>query len=176
MQSYLSAWKNHVEAIAQLLTGVRHLFLVGRGPSLAAVGTGSLIVKEPDHLHAEGMSSAAFHHGPFEMLNEETFVLVFAGDSKTQNLSRKLFEDVRRHRGRAELVSDNTGPILAAQSTAMYSSDPGDTTRANDHAGNGRTIRTRTGTIRLGYEDHGYGIAGCPRLCQETGPWSPSSS
>ena len=43
------------------------------------------------------------------MLNEETFVLVFAGDSKTQNLNRKLFEDVRQHRGRAELVSDNTG-------------------------------------------------------------------
>ena len=57
----------------------RHLFLVGQGASLAAVGTGAGIVKEADHFHGEGMSSAAFRHGPFEMLSDETFVLVFGG-------------------------------------------------------------------------------------------------
>jgi len=79
-----------------LLTGVRHLFLVGRGLSLAAVGTGALIVNEADHFHAEGMSSAAFRHGAFAMVDEETFVVVFAGDGKTQSLNGKLLEDVRR--------------------------------------------------------------------------------
>ena len=51
-----------------LLNNTRHLFLVGRGASLASVATGALIIKESDHFHAEGMSSAAFRHGPFEML------------------------------------------------------------------------------------------------------------
>jgi glucosamine--fructose-6-phosphate aminotransferase (isomerizing) len=80
--------------------------MVGRGSSLAAVGTGALIVKEAAHSHAEGMSSAAFRHGPFEMLNEETFVLVFSGDSRTRDLNRRLLEDVRDRRGRAELASE----------------------------------------------------------------------
>ena len=107
VHSYLAEWKNHVQSLAQMLKGIRHLFLVGRGSSLAAVGTGALIVKESDHFHAEGMSSAAFRHGPFEMLSEETFVLVFSGDSKTRNLNRRLLNDVREHQGRAELVTEH---------------------------------------------------------------------
>jgi glutamine---fructose-6-phosphate transaminase (isomerizing) len=106
VRDYLSHWKEHVQDLAQMLSGARHLFLVGRGASLAAVGTGALIIKESDHFHAEGMSSAAFRHGPFEMLSDETFVLVFAGEQKTRELNRRLFEDVRGQRGRAEFVGE----------------------------------------------------------------------
>jgi len=53
------------------------------------------------------MSSAAFRHGPFEMLSEETFVLVFSGDSRTRDLNQRLLEDVRERQGRAELVSED---------------------------------------------------------------------
>ena len=63
-----------------------------------------MIVKESDHFHAEGMSSAAFRHGPFEMLGSETFVLVFAGDAKTRDLNQRLLDDIRQQEGRAELV------------------------------------------------------------------------
>jgi glutamine---fructose-6-phosphate transaminase (isomerizing) len=105
VQTYLDRWKQHVQSLAQLLRGTRHLFLVGRGMSLAAVGTGALIVKESDHFHAEGMSSAAFRHGPFEMLSDETFVLVFEGDDRTRDLNRRLLEDIQERKGRTELVS-----------------------------------------------------------------------
>lgn len=105
---YLADWKNHVQNLAQLLAGIRHLFLVGRGSSLAAVGTGALIVKESDHFHAEGMSSAAFRHGPFEMLSEETFVLVFSGDNRTRELNHRLLQDICEQQGRAEFVSETS--------------------------------------------------------------------
>lgn len=106
VRDYLARWREHVQRLAQMLKGIRHLFLVGRGASLAAVGTGALIVKESDHFHAEGMSSAAFRHGPFEMLGDETFVLVFVGEGKTRELNQRLFEDVREEQGRAELVGE----------------------------------------------------------------------
>jgi glucosamine--fructose-6-phosphate aminotransferase (isomerizing) len=109
VEAYLSEWKRHVQSFAQLLQGIRHLFLVGRGASLAAVGTGALIIKESDHFHAEGMSSAAFRHGPFEMLSDEIFVLVFAGDEPTRDLNKRLVEDIRQKRGRTELVGDDAG-------------------------------------------------------------------
>lgn len=108
VESYLNEWKAHVRCLVGVLNGIRHLFLVGRGSSLAAVGTGALIVKESDHFHAEGMSSAAFRHGPFEMLSQETFVLVFSGDGKTRDLNRGLVQDIREQQGRAELVSEDT--------------------------------------------------------------------
>lgn len=108
VSSYVRDWKSHIREISEYLKRVRHLFFVGRGRSLAAVGTGALIVKESDHFHAEGMSSAAFRHGPFEMLNDETFVLVFAGDAKTRDLNQRLLKDIREEQGVAELVSENS--------------------------------------------------------------------
>jgi glutamine---fructose-6-phosphate transaminase (isomerizing) len=106
--AYLSVWKDHVNDVSPKLAGTRHLFLVGRGPSLAAVGTGALIIKEAAHFHAEGMSSAAFRHGPLEMLSGETFVLVFAGEEKTRELNVRLFEEIREQGGRAGLVGEDT--------------------------------------------------------------------
>ena len=104
VQTYLSDWKQHVRSLTKLLNGTRQLFLVGRGRSRAAVETGALIVKESAHFSAEGMSSAAFRHGPFEMLSEEILVLVFAGDEPTRSLNERLAEDIPQQGGRAELV------------------------------------------------------------------------
>jgi glutamine---fructose-6-phosphate transaminase (isomerizing) len=101
---YLSNWKDSVRSFAGKLTRMRRLFLVGRGASLAAVGTGALIIKESAHFHAEGMSSAAFRHGPLEMLSRETYVLVFAGDPKTKELNCRLWQDIREKDGKAEIV------------------------------------------------------------------------
>jgi glucosamine--fructose-6-phosphate aminotransferase (isomerizing) len=95
-----------LQDLSQMLEGARNLFLLGRGPSLAAVGAGALTIKESDHFHAEGMSSAAFRHGPFEMLSDETFVLVFTGEDKTHELNLSLFADIREKGGRAELVGE----------------------------------------------------------------------
>ena len=124
VRDYLAQWKEYVRELAQVMKGTRHLFLVGRGSSLAAVGTGALIVKESDHFHAEGMSSAAFRHGPFEMLSEETFVLVFAGEHKTRELNQRLFADVRDERGRAELVGEGAAFPSCALPSAPQSIHP----------------------------------------------------
>lgn len=105
--AYLADWENYVVALHKILLQVRHLFFVGRGASLAAVGTGALIVKEADHFHAEGMSSAAFRHGPIEMLSDETFVLVFSGDARTRELNLRLLSDIQQQSGRAELVGED---------------------------------------------------------------------
>jgi glucosamine--fructose-6-phosphate aminotransferase (isomerizing) len=102
--AYLNSWREHVLELAAALDGVDNLFLVGRGISLAAVGTGALITKESTHYHAEGMSSAAFRHGPMEMASEKTFVGVFSGVETTRALNAKLVDDVRRKGGRAELI------------------------------------------------------------------------
>lgn len=106
---YLGRWKDHVECVLPSLGGVCQLFLAGRGVSLAAVGTGALILKESTQFPCEGLSSAAFRHGPFEMVGRETYVLVFAGEARTRALNKGLFRDIRANGGRAELVSQKTG-------------------------------------------------------------------
>ena len=50
------------------------------------------------------MSSAAFRHGPMEMLGADALVLVFSGDARTAELNRRLLEDIRGHGRRGEMV------------------------------------------------------------------------
>lgn len=94
VEAYLARWREHVEELTQKLSGIRSLFLVGRGESMAAAGLGAMVQKEAAHFHAEGMSSAALRHGPFEMLGPESFVVVFEGGEKVSPLNRRLVEDV----------------------------------------------------------------------------------
>ena len=91
---YLEGWREHVDQLAWLMNtaDMTQLFLVGRGASLAAVLTGGLILKESTHTAAEGMSSAAFRHGPLEMAGPGTVVLVFGGDGTFHDLTRRLCE------------------------------------------------------------------------------------
>jgi glucosamine--fructose-6-phosphate aminotransferase (isomerizing) len=108
--AYLENWRQHVADAALALAGARHLFYLGRGSSLAAAGTAGLITKESTHRHAEGMSAAAFRHGPMEMVDASVFALVFEGDPATAGLNRHLAADIRRAGGHAVLASADTEP------------------------------------------------------------------
>jgi glucosamine--fructose-6-phosphate aminotransferase (isomerizing) len=107
VETYLASWREHVEELATLLPGTRAVYYVGRGPSLGTAGAAGLITKEATHRPSEGMSSAAFRHGPMEMLDEGVVVFVFAGEPKTRPLNETLVDDVRAAGGRAFLVADD---------------------------------------------------------------------
>jgi glutamine---fructose-6-phosphate transaminase (isomerizing) len=99
-----------VAHLAHTLKDVRSLFLVGRGDSLATTGTGALITKEAARFHAEGMSSAAFRHGPLEMVNPDMYVLVLRGDATTRALNERLLADILQHGGRGALLDIDPAP------------------------------------------------------------------
>jgi len=110
VESYLAGWREHAAHLTIEFAGLRHLFLTGRGASLAAVGTGALILKESTRFHAEGMSSPAFRHGPLEMVNPGLHALVFAGEPATAPLNESLVRDIRAAGGRAWWVGE-TAPV-----------------------------------------------------------------
>jgi glucosamine--fructose-6-phosphate aminotransferase (isomerizing) len=105
--AYLASWRAHVEWLAERLDGVRAVFYTGRGPSLAAAGAAGLITKESTHRPSEGMSGAAFRHGPMEMLDAGVFLLAFAGAARTRALDEALVADVRGAGARAFLAAED---------------------------------------------------------------------
>jgi len=107
---YLREWRSHVARAEAELTGVRDVFVLGRGASLAAAGTAGLIIKESTHRHGEGMSAAAFRHGPWEMMHQGLYALVLAGDDPG-GLAQRLVRDIIDAGGRAALF---LGPRVAA--------------------------------------------------------------
>ena len=66
----------------------------------------SMILKESTRLHAEGMSAAAFRHGPLEMAGKNVLVLIFEGDADISEMHRRLANDIVRGGGNAMLIAD----------------------------------------------------------------------
>jgi glucosamine--fructose-6-phosphate aminotransferase (isomerizing) len=105
--AYLAGWRAHVEGVLSRLEGIRHVFVTGRGTSLATAESGGLTLKESAHFPAEGMSAAAFRHGPYEMLGPHIFVMVFEGDAASAALNRRLVEDIHSAGGKSVLAGEN---------------------------------------------------------------------
>jgi glucosamine--fructose-6-phosphate aminotransferase (isomerizing) len=101
---YLAGMLDYVGTLERKLQDVKYVILAGRGASLAAAGTGGLIIKEAAHFPAEGMSCAAFRHGPLDMASPQTFVLVYEGLDPTRALNRNLVADIQKVGGLAALV------------------------------------------------------------------------
>ncbi len=107
VRAYLAAWHAHVDELARLLDGMRAIYYVGRGPSLGAACSAGLITTEATHLPSEGMGSAAFRHGPLELLDDRVFLLAFAGEPRTRALNESLVNDVRAAGARAHLAAED---------------------------------------------------------------------
>jgi glucosamine--fructose-6-phosphate aminotransferase (isomerizing) len=110
VEQYLCQWMTHVETLRERLDGVQTITFVGRGPSLAAVGTAALTTKESAHFPSEGLSSAAFRHGPLEMAGPNHFVLVYTGVGLTAALNARLADDIRAAGGKVGLVRESASP------------------------------------------------------------------
>lgn len=105
-EKYLARWQMHVTTLMTDLKDMQHMVMVGRGASVAAAGTGALIVREAARLACLDMSSAAFRHGPMEMLSPQMFVLVFRGTAPTQEMNARLADDIRAAGAHAALVQE----------------------------------------------------------------------
>lgn len=104
VHQYVSRWQDHVEELHDVLAEINILFVTGRGRSLAAAETGALILKESTRFPAEGMSCAAFRHGPMEAAGPHVLVTVFDGDEPAVQLNHALAADVLSGGGRSVVI------------------------------------------------------------------------
>jgi len=110
--AYLKLWEKHVFELSLKMTDVRHWVLLGRGASLAAARTGALTMEESVRVTAEGMSSAAFRHGPIEILSSETSVLVFAGHGRGRDLNISLHDNIRELGYKCALIGEEEDGVF----------------------------------------------------------------
>jgi glucosamine--fructose-6-phosphate aminotransferase (isomerizing) len=72
------------------------LYLLGRGPSLASVYEGALLLHETAKTAAVGMSSGQFRHGPAEVISSDFRAVVFGTPPTTRALDQALADDLFR--------------------------------------------------------------------------------
>ncbi|HEY4300225.1 MAG TPA: SIS domain-containing protein [Candidatus Didemnitutus sp.] len=94
MAGYLARWREQVGELATVLDRSRATFYLGRGRSLSSALTAGLITKEATGCAAEGMTSPAFRHGPFELLGPGVQAVVFAGGNCVRTLNRRMCDEI----------------------------------------------------------------------------------
>jgi glucosamine--fructose-6-phosphate aminotransferase (isomerizing) len=97
-----------------------YVALLSRGPDLASVYQGAMMLKEVARLGAEPISAAQFRHGPIEIVNPSHRYVVFArqtqpgprrrGAADTGRLLLKLARDIQSHGGRVLLLTNLASP------------------------------------------------------------------
>jgi glucosamine--fructose-6-phosphate aminotransferase (isomerizing) len=103
IDSFLERWNEKVDRMVEFLGVVNSIFVLGRGPSVASAMTGSLILKEVAKVHAEGMSSGQFRHGPMELASPGFAAIVFAPNDRTKALNLRLAQDIAEFGGKVVL-------------------------------------------------------------------------
>lgn len=98
-----------VQRAAGWIDSAKSVHFIGRGPSLAAVYVGSLIVGEGARVTAVGLPAASFRHGPFELADSNHAALVFMPDGPTRPLMEKIRNDLLRVGSRAVSLTDSPG-------------------------------------------------------------------
>jgi glutamine---fructose-6-phosphate transaminase (isomerizing) len=97
-----------------------YVALLSRGPDLASVHQGAMMLKEVARLGAEPISAAQFRHGPIEIVNPSHRYVIFARQAQpgqhsgraadTGRLLLKLAKDIQSHGGRVLLLTSLASP------------------------------------------------------------------
>ena len=94
------------------------LYLLGRGPSLASVEEGVLLMHETAKSPAVGMSIAQFRHGPVEAADEDMRAVLVGTQSLTVSHDRQLAADLKQMGADVRWIGplDNNSEIKALAS------------------------------------------------------------
>jgi glutamine---fructose-6-phosphate transaminase (isomerizing) len=114
LADYLGRWDEHI-ARWDAAVSEQILFVVARGTSLAAARTGALIIKEAAKTPIEAMSAPQFRHGPLELADSRTCVIVLPGAPGDVLLNERLAADLAAFGANAVTLvppGEGTGPQL----------------------------------------------------------------
>ncbi len=89
-------------------------FILGSGPNYVTALEGALKLKEACNLFAEGFASREFLHGPMQLVNERTPIVLIVPPHELQGESVSLIKDLRRFKAPLIAVSEEEGEIEKA--------------------------------------------------------------
>jgi len=110
MEDLLRDWRPKAEALADFIGDSHHLDLLGRGPAMATVGQGALVLRELGHVRTAAMTAGNFRHGLIPSMRRGGTVLCFAPASQTFDLTLGLARDVVAEGGKAVVFTDMDTP------------------------------------------------------------------
>jgi glutamine---fructose-6-phosphate transaminase (isomerizing) len=101
IEAFLSNWEDRVQQLGDVIGFPKRLAVLGRGSSMAATYTGSLILSEASKFLATPYQAGEFRHGPLELTTQELTILILAGPQETRDLNLRLLKELRSYQTNA---------------------------------------------------------------------------
>ncbi|RJS90629.1 SIS domain-containing protein [Candidatus Bathyarchaeota archaeon] len=90
MDSFLQSRYEEIRLAEEHLKDAVTLHFLSRGPALAGAFQGALTFMEGARMTTLAMSCGSFRHGPFELVGEGHYAIVYIPSSKTKNLVERM--------------------------------------------------------------------------------------
>lgn len=103
--------EDDIAAIAEKYKNAEHAFGLGKDSAYAIALEASLKLKEAAMIHAEGFAAREFLHGPVQLVDETTPVLVFAPSKEGFLGSVKAMEKIAQYKAPMILVGPKTAEV-----------------------------------------------------------------
>jgi len=107
------------EQLAEKHKDKSFFFILGSGPNYVTALEGALKLKEACNVFAEGFATREFLHGPVQLVNERTPIVLIAPPYESQEESISLIKDLRRFGAPLIAVSEEKGEIGKACETLL---------------------------------------------------------
>lgn len=111
--------------VAEAMVKAEHAFCLGRGTGYSIALEAALKLKEAAMLHAEGFAVREFLHGPLQLVEENTPVLVYAASKSSFEASTKALERIASHRAPIVLIGPEASSFSSYASSVIEVPDAG---------------------------------------------------
>lgn len=86
-----ASMRTRIRDLANRLSTVQHIFVLGRGPLFATAQEAALKIKEVSYIHAEAFAGGELKHGPISLIGKGTPCIVFISkDTENHILSNAM--------------------------------------------------------------------------------------
>ncbi len=100
-----------VESTARTVKDRTNLFYLGRGIDYIAALEGALKMKEISYIHAEGIDSSTFKHGPLALISDDVYSLAFVSDAGRSDILYNLSE-IKSRGGKIIGISNQSSDLF----------------------------------------------------------------
>lgn len=107
IELYLEDWESKIKEIDDIIGQIQNTIIVGRGPSMATVMNAALNQKEAAWLFTEGMNASEFRHGPLELADSNTTLIIIEGVPVTSKLNSTLAKEVAQYGSRVLWIGNH---------------------------------------------------------------------
>ena len=82
--------RDEIDRAAEFFRGAHTVYFVSRGPAMAAARQAALTFQEGCHVYAAALSGGSMRHGPFEIVGQGHYAVVFAPEGHGGDLMRSM--------------------------------------------------------------------------------------